>query len=318
MEGDNGPHPFLFPSQSSGGNGHPRNQQFKFFKRQNTSSGRDSGASSQESRFPISGATINGDTVIHSLSKVEKNRPASHPLALSTSPNPETLQDTSRADSQRNRLILGSTVESRQGAREDNVQPRSIQTRNSSIMHSYIQHPGFTLGDSFQNSSPVPEGAKRITLNKSSTGIISQNKLSGNLFQRFDAGQSLPAPQLDMSAASRPSATEAVVRSRSQHSSNFEQPAFSRSASVVSSAFGRQDEDISSIMMRGATDLRNTKFEVEEQRREIVFLQSQLEIVKNEKDEALKRLKAVKDSAKKSLESSSQRYTDTNFCGLAD
>ena len=41
--------------------------------------------------------------------------------------------------------------------------------------------------------------------------------------------------------------------------------AHSRSASVVSSLFPRPDEDISSLMMRGATDLRNVKFEVEEQ-----------------------------------------------------
>lgn len=40
-----------------------------------------------------------------------------------------------------------------------------------------------------------------------------------------------------------------------------------RSASVLSSSYGQaaQDEDISSIMMRGATDLRNVKFENEEQ-----------------------------------------------------
>ena len=42
-------------------------------------------------------------------------------------------------------------------------------------------------------------------------------------------------------------------------------PGYSRSASVVSSIVGRQDEDISSIMMRGATDLRNAKYEIEEQ-----------------------------------------------------
>ena len=41
--------------------------------------------------------------------------------------------------------------------------------------------------------------------------------------------------------------------------------AHSRSASVLSSVHGRQEDDISSIMMRGATDLRNAKFEVEEQ-----------------------------------------------------
>jgi hypothetical protein len=40
-----------------------------------------------------------------------------------------------------------------------------------------------------------------------------------------------------------------------------------RSESVASSTYGRvtQDEDISTIMMRGATDIRNAKFENEEQ-----------------------------------------------------
>lgn len=41
-------------------------------------------------------------------------------------------------------------------------------------------------------------------------------------------------------------------------------PAHSRSASVLSPVRGRPEDDISSIMMRGATDLRNAKFEVEE------------------------------------------------------
>ena len=39
--------------------------------------------------------------------------------------------------------------------------------------------------------------------------------------------------------------------------------AYSRSESVSSSVHGRHD-DIPSIMMRGATDLRNAKFEIEE------------------------------------------------------
>lgn len=44
------------------------------------------------------------------------------------------------------------------------------------------------------------------------------------------------------------------------------QQARSRSASVASSVFAHtvQEEDISSIMMRGANDLRNAKHEIEE------------------------------------------------------
>ncbi|CAL1700791.1 unnamed protein product [Somion occarium] len=84
--------------------------------------------------------------------------------------------------------------------------------------------------------------------------------------------------------------------------------AHSRSVSVVSGM--AHDEDISSIMMRGATDLRNTKFEIEEQRKEISFLQSQLESAKAEKKEALQRVKAVKEAAKQGLEKSSKSLDD--------
>ncbi|KAI0773452.1 hypothetical protein BC629DRAFT_1528565 [Irpex lacteus] len=86
-----------------------------------------------------------------------------------------------------------------------------------------------------------------------------------------------------------------------------------RSASVVSSAYGQaaHDEDISSIMMRGATDLRNVKFENEEQRREITFLQSQLQSAVAEKEDVLRRLSAVKASAKQGLESTSKRMRNT-------
>ncbi|TBU32816.1 hypothetical protein BD311DRAFT_736552 [Dichomitus squalens] len=59
-------------------------------------------------------------------------------------------------------------------------------------------------------------------------------------------------------------------------------------------------------MMRGATDLRNTKFEIEDLRREIVLLHSQIESSGKEKDELSQRLKAVKDAAKQSLQASSK------------
>lgn len=110
----------------------------------------------------------------------------------------------------------------------------------------------------------------------------------------------------------------------------------SRSGSVVSSVYGRpaQDDDISSIMMAGATEIRNAKYESEEQvrpqpcccdssadyrpkRREIIFLQSQLETVKSEKEEARQRLTAVKDAAKRGLEASSKRYVTVKFLKLS-
>ncbi|OSD04204.1 hypothetical protein PYCCODRAFT_131638 [Trametes coccinea BRFM310] len=81
----------------------------------------------------------------------------------------------------------------------------------------------------------------------------------------------------------------------------------SRSASVMSSAYGRQEDDLSTIMMRGASDLRNAKFEIEEKRREIALLQSQLVTANKEKDEISQRLKAVKEAAQRSLQASCSR-----------
>ncbi|OCH92949.1 hypothetical protein OBBRIDRAFT_395408 [Obba rivulosa] len=63
-------------------------------------------------------------------------------------------------------------------------------------------------------------------------------------------------------------------------------------------------------MMRGANDLRNAKVENEEQRREIAFLHDQLEVAKNEKADVLKRITAVKEAAKRTLDTSSQNLKD--------
>lgn len=60
-------------------------------------------------------------------------------------------------------------------------------------------------------------------------------------------------------------AFDAANTSQSVPRAEFTTPGYSRSASVVSSVIGRNDEDISSIMMRGATDLRNAKYEIGEQ-----------------------------------------------------
>ncbi|THH32922.1 hypothetical protein EUX98_g1277 [Antrodiella citrinella] len=68
----------------------------------------------------------------------------------------------------------------------------------------------------------------------------------------------------------------------------------------------KDEEDISAVMMRGATDLRNTKMEVEELRREVSFLQEQLETAQRDKEECLQRIKVVKDATKHSLESSAR------------
>ncbi|EKM59216.1 uncharacterized protein PHACADRAFT_169695 [Phanerochaete carnosa HHB-10118-sp] len=83
-------------------------------------------------------------------------------------------------------------------------------------------------------------------------------------------------------------------------------PTHSRSASVASFGNSVQDEDISSIMMRGANDLRNAKYEMEELRREVAFLKTQIDSTKSEKVELMQRIKSVKDAARQGLEATSR------------
>ncbi|EMD40764.1 hypothetical protein CERSUDRAFT_91505 [Gelatoporia subvermispora B] len=116
----------------------------------------------------------------------------------------------------------------------------------------------------------------------------------------------IPAPCL----AQEESSADQHTPSRNLLQSDHVPPSPYRSASVASSIFARQEEDISAIMMRGANDLRNTRVENEEQRREIAFLRTQLDAAKSEKDDVLKRLSAVKEAAKRTLDSSSQSLRD--------
>ncbi|GJE84222.1 hypothetical protein PsYK624_002980 [Phanerochaete sordida] len=63
--------------------------------------------------------------------------------------------------------------------------------------------------------------------------------------------------------------------------------------------------------MRGATDLRNAKYEIEELRRESAFLKTQLETAKTEKEELTHRVKAVKETARQGLDAASKSLEET-------
>ncbi|KAI0375592.1 hypothetical protein BV20DRAFT_1047883 [Pilatotrama ljubarskyi] len=103
-----------------------------------------------------------------------------------------------------------------------------------------------------------------------------------------------------------PAIAQVPVQQALRKADDFIPRAQSRSVSVLSSIRGGQEEDISSVMMRGATDLRNAKHEIEEQRREIAYLHAQVEAARKQKDELTHRLKSVKEAAKQSLQTSSK------------
>ncbi|KAI0940017.1 hypothetical protein AcV5_001238 [Taiwanofungus camphoratus] len=230
----------------------------------------------------------------------------------------DPIQCTRHADSQRSRLILGSRFSSPQvesNPETENIPIRTkANTMDISTAASAARTPSLSFADPHSVHSRQISGARRVSL---------QDKLGKSIYQRIDGEneRSTDSPPFHLLHQRQQNhanhsplfmAPEMAGQNPSQSIFRNEPvpPAHSRSASVVSSIFGRHDEDISSIMMRGATDLRNTKFEVEEQRREISFLQVQLEALRNEKDEAMERLKAVKETAKRSLESSSKSLHD--------
>ncbi|TDL29562.1 hypothetical protein BD410DRAFT_780005 [Rickenella mellea] len=75
----------------------------------------------------------------------------------------------------------------------------------------------------------------------------------------------------------------------------------SRSQSTVTSAIEVPMDDISSIMIKGATDLRQVKLQLEEQKNESHQLQRQLASAMSEKADMAKELRLVKEKAKECL-----------------
>ncbi|TFK55956.1 hypothetical protein OE88DRAFT_1804742 [Heliocybe sulcata] len=78
----------------------------------------------------------------------------------------------------------------------------------------------------------------------------------------------------------------------------------SRAPSEVSFNGAVPEDDISMVMMRGATDLRNTKIELEELRRQVKEMKHQAEISQKEKGDAERRWSHLKQHSLKEIESS--------------
>ncbi|KZT12495.1 uncharacterized protein LAESUDRAFT_808096 [Laetiporus sulphureus 93-53] len=228
-----------------------------------------------------------------------------------------SAQRTRREDAPRSRLIFGARFSSpRQG---DSSPSRVVLQRSRSI----VQDSGSGIVDNSIASNIAPDDfappplpfqhPNRPPIEQPTNFQRAKNKSFNNANNRLELvrgseGTVSPNPGLSHEGRSMDAPRiphDGSVGYDTPNPSQFMPPPYSRSVSVTSTTLARQDEDISSIMMRGATDLRNARFEAEEQRREISFLHSQLETLKEEKEEALKRLKAVKDAAKKGLQTSS-------------
>ncbi|KZT20384.1 hypothetical protein NEOLEDRAFT_874247 [Neolentinus lepideus HHB14362 ss-1] len=85
---------------------------------------------------------------------------------------------------------------------------------------------------------------------------------------------------------------------------------YSRAPSEVSFNGAMPDDDISMVMMRGATDLRNAKIELEELRRQVKEMKHQVELAQKEKTEAERRWNELKQSSLKGIESSRESVSN--------
>lgn len=175
---------------------------------------------------------------------------------------------------------LASTQSSPRGARQTDDQ--QLTDRSKSILPFFAdasrplsRGPGLrTTGQ--ENASDFARAQQR------KSRAFSQTRPGRSLHQRLDPGmayypsyvvadayiaiddEQAPPPYPTFETSQR--VTEVHHMQAFRRSEEMPPHAPSRSVSVLSSTHGRhQEDDLSSIMMRGATDLRHAKFELEEQ-----------------------------------------------------
>ncbi|KAL5527343.1 hypothetical protein ACEPAG_6134 [Sanghuangporus baumii] len=90
------------------------------------------------------------------------------------------------------------------------------------------------------------------------------------------------------------------------------QASTSRESSMVPFAKEQSGDDLSTLLFKGATDLRNTNMVLEEKTKALVRLEEELRAVVSEKNDLLKHLSSVKTRAKDGLESHAKKLEKMN------
>ncbi|KAM5540465.1 hypothetical protein V8D89_005923 [Ganoderma adspersum] len=217
----------------------------------------------------------------------------------------ESLRRARQGDSQRSRLIINSRfafpkVEDGADEGPSGIRPALAMSTTPHLSRTLAMSHGFS---SNTRSTLIASPSARLNDARDTPRlrVFSERRPAKSLRQRLDSDE-LQEPSTRDPVAVAVDLGEPYFTQHDQVAPRTH----SRSASVLSPVCGRPEDDISSIMMRGATDLRNAKFEVEESRREIAFLQARVDSAAKEKEDLSQRLKAVKDAAKQSLQTSSK------------
>ena len=193
----------------------------------------------------------------------------------------DSLQRARQNDSQRSRLIIGSRfaspkVEGRAGQGPSGIRPASAMSVGPHRSHALALPHGMS-SNTRSTFSGSPSAPLKDVVDIPQFHAFSERKPAKSLRQRLGSGthslqvhcrtilmllvDDFHEPSVrDPGALSGDLGEFYLAAQRDQLAPH----AHSRSASFLSSVPGRPQDDISSIMMRGATDLRNAKFEVEE------------------------------------------------------
>ncbi|KAI5124928.1 hypothetical protein M0805_007355 [Coniferiporia weirii] len=86
-----------------------------------------------------------------------------------------------------------------------------------------------------------------------------------------------------------------------------------RSSSIVAPVKAQPADDLSTLMFKGATDLRNAKLALEEQAKEMSRMQDELNAVKAEKNELSSQFELFKRKAKEGLNTSAKQLGDMDM-----
>ncbi len=219
---------------------------------------------------------------INSSSQQQSSGPRSNEWGVDAQDDPDdSLQRARQGHSQRSRLILGSRfaspkVEGGAGEGPSGIRPASAMSITPHISRTLA----FPRGLSSNTRSTLigsPSAPPKDEPDTPRLRTFSERRPAKSLRQRLDSGRHLLQDYCHTTLMSlvdefqEPPTRDPMAVSGDLGESYFATQhdqlaprAHSRSASVLSSVHGRPEDDISSIMMRGATDLRNAKFEVEE------------------------------------------------------
>ncbi|EJD01109.1 uncharacterized protein FOMMEDRAFT_169293 [Fomitiporia mediterranea MF3/22] len=178
-------------------------------------------------------------------------------------------------------------------------------------------------GDLMEPDSYARNSSKKILLKRESGGFSSpfDAETSGHFDPHNDSMAALAKWKVSDYRAATPHrrslTTDSnegdqgrISRLRSSLQNINSRDSLSKSSPKVMSADGQSGDDLSDLMYKGATDLRNAKRALEEKTIALQRVEEELVVRTSEKDDLLKRTAVIKEKTKTELESQAKKLND--------